>query len=52
MNDKKEITVESLRQEIALIFKDEFVASITETSESITLKFMNGKIFSVEITEK
>lgn len=45
------VTKEELLQELKVLMEDEFVAEIKEEDEKISLKFLSGQKFYVEISE-
>ena len=49
-NTRNTITKEELLEEIAVMLKDEFVATVTR-GNAICLQFVNGQKFLVTITE-
>ena len=49
-NTRNTITKEELLEEIAVMLRDEFVATVTK-EETICLQFLNGQQFEVTIKE-
>lgn len=45
------ITKEELMQELIIMMSDEFIADVKQNDGKITLKFLDGQKFDVEIRE-
>ena len=49
-NKRNTITQEELLEEMAVMLKDEFVATVTK-EDSICLQFLNGQKFEITVKE-
>lgn len=48
-NQKPQISVKDLTEEITLLIKDEIVATYTEEYDAIQVHFLNGQNFRIKV---
>ena len=50
-NAQTQITMKDLTEEIALLIKDEIVATYTEEENALQVHFLNGQSFRISVEE-